>query len=567
MAEPPEPKRPAPPGTPGAPLPRLWKVEPEDDAEDDEAPARKTKSKSEPAPGPEPARARKKRKPDDKAGKAGSKTSKGKGEGDGGKGVLVEETPNLDTYETRQRIRIAAGAAGVVVLLFVGWLVVRAFSPERPAEDAASRETLAAAPTPADTKAHDDQESRILLDRARDVAKNGKADLAVELLKKVAARYPNTPAANESREALDRPKQNLPLFLDRPAVVASPSPPPPAPPENPPTQVVEATRTAVSPSTGAQANLTPPANPAEPPRGPAPEASPGQEKPSKPLPAGFRPRPGSEVHPSGWPLEIVGDRDGAPMVLVMGGTFIQGRDDADPSEAPAHKVVLGTYYIDKHEVTVRQFNLFQKEAGRRAERAKALARDPGLSAVDAEEDRPVGLVTAREASDYCYWAGKRLPTEAQWEAAARTPDGRIYPWGAEPPNWPRPRAPRQIDPVMSFPNDLSPYGAFDLAGNAWEWTKDWYDPRYYILFRTNPADNPTGPPNRPRSAQLVVKGSAKDWVVTKREGIKPETRYSYLGFRGVLQVEGSGNAFEPPPAPGAGPSRGGQAGAGAVVPF
>ena len=247
---------------------------------------------------------------------------------------------------------------------------------------------------------------------------------------------------------------------------------------------------------------------------------------------------------------FVGDGDGAPMVLVPGGTFVQGRDGGDLTESPEHKVFLGTYYIDKHEVTVRQFRLFQKEAGKRADRAKALTKEVGLSALDAVEDRPVVMVSARDAKDYADWAGKFLPTEAQWEAAARTPDGRVFPWGPEPPSWNRPRAPRQIDPIMSFPLDVSAYGVFDLAGNAWEWTKDWYEPRYYSRFRNTPADNPIGPA-KPRSQQLVVKGTARDWTVSKREGFRFETRLPYLGFRCVLQVEGPGNAFEPPPAPAA----------------
>ena len=89
---------------------------------------------------------------------------------------------------------------------------------------------------------------------------------------------------------------------------------------------------------------------------------------------------------------------------------------------------------------------------------------------------------------------------------------------------------------------------FDLAGNAWEWTKDWFDPRYYHQFQAAPADNPTGP-TKPKSEQLTVRGGAKNWVVTKREGYKWSTRLPYLGFRCVLQVEGPGNVFEPKPAP------------------
>lgn len=576
MAEPLEPKRPAPPpGTPGAPLPRLWKTTPDDETEDDEDDLKsKKKKKAEPAPPPAAAKAKKRSPAGDKDRK--SESRKGKDKPGGEKGVLIEETPNLDTYETRQRVRIALGVGALAVVLLVGWVVVRFISPEHPPEEAITPEMLAAAATgkaspapPGGPRVGDDKESRILFERAREVARNGKPDLAVALLKTIVTKYPTTVAAQQAREALDRPNQKLPLFLDRPAVVATPGAPPPPEPTAPPAPVVEASKTTVPAASGAQANLVPPANPAEPPRTPTPEPapSPGQEKPTRPLPKGFRQRPGSDVHASGWPLEIVGDRDGAPMVFVAGAEFIQGRDDADAAEGPAHKVTLGSFYIDKHEVTVRQFNLYQKEDGKARDRVRHLARDPALASVDSEDDRPVVLVTAREASDFCYWAGKRLPTEAQWEAAARTPDGRFYPWGTSPPKWSKPRAPRQIDPVMSFPDDASPYGALDLAGNAWEWTKDWYDPRYYQQFRSAPANNPTGPLNRPRSQQLVVKGSAKDWVVSRREGIKFDARMPYLGFRGALQVEGPGNAFEPPPAPGQPAPPGGQPAGGSSVPF
>lgn len=579
--------RPPAPGKAAAPLPRLWKAESQVDVNEESLRDKKKKAKSTPETPSvkagrtsEPLRSTTRDKNPTPAAKKskGPRSSKSQDpDGLAKKGVLIEETPTYDTYEARQRVRIAIGTVLLVLALIGGYLIYGAVLRQQSA-DAPGPQDIATQPPPPSPNAprdRDEQEARILFDRARDFAKTGKVDQAVALLKRVVTRYPTTQSGLDSKDALDRPPENLPLFLDRPAVVARPGTRPASPSQDPlnPSMVVDASKTLVVNMSGAQANLTLPANPAEAasarPASPAPPLSAALST-ARALPKGFRPAPGTSATPGGWPAEIVGDRDGALMVLVPGATFIQGRDDSDPSEGPAHQVILSTFYIDQHEVTVREFNLFQKEAGKRVDRARALAKDPNALTAEADEERPVVMVSARDASDYGYWAGKRLPTEAQWEAAARTPDGRPFPWGSSPPAWPRPRAPRQIDSVQSFPTDMSPYRVYDLAGNAWEWTKDWHDPKYYQLFRTTPADNPTGPAIRPRSQQLVVKGSAKDWSVAKREGIKFETRLPYLGFRCALQVEGPGNAFEPPPgarSPAAAPGADAPAQAAGAVPF
>ena len=217
------------------------------------------------------------------------------------------------------------------------------------------------------------------------------------------------------------------------------------------------------------------------------------------------------------------------MMLIPGGTFPMGRDDVSSVEGPSHPVTLSRIHRP-HEVTLRQYLLFHKETGRKDSSGRPPAPKDG-AAPAVSEDHPATMVNARDARAYATWAGKVLPTEAQWEMAARTPDGRIYPWGADAPKWGRAREPRQVDPVMSFPTDLSPFGVYDLAGNAMEWTSDIYDTNYHSRFRGAAAFDPTGPatsrtrPPRPPSraaphlAGLMARG--------------PEARHElpYLGFR------------------------------------
>ena len=548
-SEPTDSKRPQ-VGSPARPLPRLWKGEPEDEPEP-EKPSKKGKK----AKADDPVTLKKKTGKE-KSPKVAKETKEGEP-----KGVLKEETPTFDTYEARQRVRIIAGVGVTSVFLLVGFILYKVFSPASepvaegnpPSQDAPGFvPSSAARPSTSRTRTKA---------RAFRAGARGRQEQEYRPRRLALAFGPDEVPQDADRrrgESRARPPRA------GPAAAALPRPPgggrqgrrPSARASAPAARETRNRRRGFQDGRRRHERRHGEHRPAGEPRRDvdrparrlaAPSPSPAQVRPSRPLPNGYRARPGSDTHESGWPLELVGDRDGAPMVFVPGDTFIQGRDDADANEGPSHKVTLGAFYIDRHEVTVRQFNLFQKEAGMRSERVRALAKDHAHAALDAEEDRPVVMVSARDAKAYADWAGKFLPTEAQWEAAARTPDGRIYPWGPTPPAWNRPRAPRQIDPIMSFPSDVSPYGAFDLAGNAWEWTKDWYDAKYYQQFRNAAADNPGGPV-KPRSQQLVVKGAAKDWSASKREGFKFDIRLPYLGFRCVLQVEGPGNVFEPPPA-------------------
>jgi formylglycine-generating enzyme required for sulfatase activity len=196
------------------------------------------------------------------------------------------------------------------------------------------------------------------------------------------------------------------------------------------------------------------------------------------------------------------------MVCVPAGEFIMGSSDADPDaqddEKPQHTVTLDAFWIDRTEVTNDRY--------RQCVAAGAcVAPEPcdwaELTYLDGNKGAyPVECVDWNAADAYCRWAGAHLPTEAQWEKAARGIDGRHFPWGNDFDGSKANYCDRNcgydwkdtggddghfwVAPVGSFPSGASPYGALDMAGNAWEWTADYYDAGYYAA---SPDRNPTGP--------------------------------------------------------------------------
>ena len=554
MSETEEPTPSKKPKAAGQPLPRLWKTESEDDEgeiplEPDRPGAdratKKTGRDTEAAPSKSSAKSKA------PAGKSQKSRAPALEEDKKGKKVLVEETPALDTVESRQRARMIMGALIVACVVLPAWITYRVFlydpSPINVKEDkgAADQGSPEIRPNP-------DQEARFMFNQAHEQAKQGQTDHAIAMLNKVVTVYKATQTAADAKAALDRPKHNLPLFVDRPTVVAEPKPSEP-PPSQPPTPVAVVTAEPVQTQpTQGNATLVLPSNPSEmivaPPslRDKIASARANDITP-RALPKEFRPKLEAGVHESGWPLVIVGDRDGALMVLVPSDSFTMGNDEGQPSEGPAHGVRLSTYYVDQHEVTNRQFRLFLSESHYRGQPPGKWLTDDKARA--ESESLPVVMVNAHDAVAFAEWAGKKLPTEAQWEMAARSSDNRHYPWGNESIKGLGPRTKLDVQPKMSFADDHSPYGAFDMAGNAEEWTRDWYDSKYYRGLAGRITDNPTGPSTRPRQPQLVVKGGSKTWSLTHREGIPVEKRLPYLGFRCVLPVE-TAIAGAPSAAPG-----------------
>jgi len=292
------------------------------------------------------------------------------------------------------------------------------------------------------------------------------------------------------------------------APAPAPAPPKPKPPEG------DAKPPAVKPAAPAETNgngkdatsAKPEAAPAKPESSPAPapsqaptspppvkpKASESESKPSaKSAPAANGSTPSASKPAPTPPLqaEITG-KDGAPMVLIPAGEFSMGTDKGDDDEQPIHRVFIDSFYIDKFEVTNGRFAKF----------VEAIQIEPPWGFKDKETpvlhiDQPVRWVNWMDAMGYCLWAGKRLPTEAEWEKAARGTDGRLYPWGNEAPTpahavFGLKEGADTVSAIGNRDKGKSPYGVHDMAGNLYEWTIDWYDEQFYSK---NPAINPRGP--------------------------------------------------------------------------
>jgi formylglycine-generating enzyme required for sulfatase activity len=219
-------------------------------------------------------------------------------------------------------------------------------------------------------------------------------------------------------------------------------------------------------------------------------------------------------------VPAVREKDNMLMVYVPAGAFQMGGGNGRPNEIPEHSVTLDAFWIDQTEVTNGKYALcVQSKVCAPPAKLSSLTRTSYYGAAQYE-NYPVVYISWDQARVYCEWAGSRLPTEAEWEKAARGVDGRAYPWGNKIGKTYANYDQRDVDTsvVGSYKIGKSPYGAYDMAGNVWEWVADWYGETYYL---DSPSSNPGGPSS---GIMRVLRGGA--WF-TKDYFIRTTYRYAY----------------------------------------
>lgn len=254
------------------------------------------------------------------------------------------------------------------------------------------------------------------------------------------------------------------------------------------------------------------------------------------LPEDLKPVAGSSIdEETGLTIRMKNEKDDTELILIPAGNTIRGSKTGPDNTHPEHYVYLDSYYICEHEVTLAQYQKYRDVASKVA-RSRAV---PVPSNDGQAPNMPALGIPQQEARRYAEWAGGVLPTEAQWEKAARGPSGFKYPWGNGRPIWPDRREPQNISAVKSYRIDVSMYGVYDLAGNAREWTLDVYAPDAYLEAGENGQillKNPTGPRARSGSYERVIKGG-DDWKAWNRSGGRISEEIPTVGFRYVIPVK------------------------------
>jgi len=228
-------------------------------------------------------------------------------------------------------------------------------------------------------------------------------------------------------------------------------------------------------------------------------------------------------------------KDGMIQIYIPSGEFVMGTSNGEPNEKPSKTVFTNAYWIDQTEVTNSQYALCVSEGKCEIPYSNSSNRQNFYYGNPDFDNFPVIYVTWNDAQAYCKWVGGRLPSEAEWEKAARGTDERIYPWGNVSPNYGFVNYGSNGDTTLvgSYPQGKSPYGVLDMAGNVWEWVADWYDENYYSYSTGN---NPTGPET---GIYRVMRGGSwinTEWHIrtTYRLGRKESDQRNLNGFRCVV---------------------------------
>ncbi len=265
------------------------------------------------------------------------------------------------------------------------------------------------------------------------------------------------------------------------------------------------------------------------------EAEQPEEGSTKTLPSGFTPVAAFGYAPVGWPMRIRCEKDGAEMAFITGGAATVGHDGEPEEASPQITVVVDSFYMDITETTLAQFERYRKafneEHGHKAALPANSTSPPSFPAL--------GL-TYKQAEFYAKWAQKALPTEAEWERAARGEGAFPHPWGNGRAIWSQPRKPDTITAVKSFGTDVSPFGIYDMAGNAREWCLDHWSPTAFTAAHKASARSQLRNWKGPRAADPVnfhvVKGNGPGWYAWYREGMDATLHHPNVGFRCVLRL-------------------------------
>ena len=235
------------------------------------------------------------------------------------------------------------------------------------------------------------------------------------------------------------------------------------------------------------------------------------------------------------------------MILIPKGKFIMGNNSGRIDARPAHEIYLDDYYIDKYEVSNKDYKKFIDATGYSAPNVDT-NKYPWAKQYNwhnntypkGTENLPVVLVNWNDANAYAKWCGKRLPTEAEWEKAAKGPNNLLFPWGNE---WDSTKCNvsssgiKTTLPVNSNKNGISGYGVFNMIGNVWEWCSDYYDKDYY---KVSPKISPKGPEV---GATRIIRGGSwntfgnNNFRCDSRESQFPSVKSLDIGFRCVKDIE------------------------------